>query len=112
MYGAPTGQTEADRTAAELQSLMKEAPGLRFGVISFYADQVEAIGSALQDLGITERAGQDEDHFVGVGEFRVTPDGKERLRVGSVDSFQGQAVRRRPPLDDEVRAGLGRQSTR
>ena len=83
-------QTEADRTAAELQSLMKEAPGLRFGVISFYADQVEAIGSALQDLGITERAGQDEDHFVGVGEFRVTPDGKERLRVGSVDSFQGR----------------------
>jgi superfamily I DNA and/or RNA helicase len=81
---------EAERAAAELESLMKQAPGLTFGAISFYSDQVKLIGAQLSDRGIARRAGPGENHFVGDGDFRLTVDGRERLRVGSVDSFQGR----------------------
>jgi superfamily I DNA and/or RNA helicase len=81
---------EADWIAAELPSLMTQAPALTFGVISFYADQVETVGVKLEKEGIAQRAGQGEDHFIGAAEFQLTSDGQDRLRVGSVDSFQGR----------------------
>lgn len=83
-------QAEAERIAAELESLMKQAPSLTFGAISFYSDQVDLIGKELSDRGIARRAGPGENHFIGDGDFRLTDDGRERLRVGSVDSFQGR----------------------
>jgi len=67
-------------------------PDLSFGVISFYAGQVDGILAELEPLGIAEQLPD--------GSFRVADawretrgmDGhlKERIRVGTVDAFQGK----------------------
>ncbi len=62
-------------------------PGLSFGVISFYKAQVFAVYKALQKYGITERA-QDGTWQI-CQEYRFLDNGEERLRIGTVDAFQG-----------------------
>jgi hypothetical protein len=83
---------EARWIAKELKNLATARPDLSFGVISFYAGQVDGILAELEALGIAEQL-QD-------GSFRVADawretrglDGhlKERIRVGTVDAFQGK----------------------
>ena len=78
--------------AKELKSLATVRPDLSFGVISFYAGQVDGILAELEPLGIAEQLPD--------GSFRVADawretrgmDGhlKERIRVGTVDAFQGK----------------------
>lgn len=65
----------------------EEGSGLSFGVISFYKAQVFAVYEALQKFGITERA-QDGTWQI-CQEFRFLENGEERLRIGTVDAFQG-----------------------
>tara|TARA_R110001583_G_C5670595_1_gene410950 strand:+ start:8120 stop:11512 length:3393 start_codon:yes stop_codon:yes gene_type:complete len=65
----------------------EEGSGLSFGVISFYKAQVFAVYEALQQYGITERA-QDGAWQI-CQEYRALADGEERLRIGTVDAFQG-----------------------
>ncbi|NLE43080.1 MAG: DNA/RNA helicase, partial [Chloroflexi bacterium] len=83
---------EAKRVARELRNLIDQDSTLTFGVISFYTGQVQEIMECLCDVGLTER---DES-----GNLRIAPgyretrdaEGKfvERLRVGTVDAFQGK----------------------
>ena len=65
----------------------EEGSGLSFGVISFYKAQVYAAYKALQEYGITERA-QDGTWQI-CQEYRFLENGDERLRIGTVDAFQG-----------------------
>lgn len=65
----------------------EEGSGLSFGVISFYKAQVFAVYDALQRFGITERA-QDGSRQI-CQEYRFLKNGEERLRIGTVDAFQG-----------------------
>jgi superfamily I DNA and/or RNA helicase len=65
----------------------EEGSGLSFGVISFYKAQVFAAYKALQEYGITERA-QDGTWQI-CQEYRFLENGDERLRIGTVDAFQG-----------------------
>lgn len=65
----------------------EEGSGLSFGVISFYKAQVYAVYEALQKFGITERA-QDGTWQI-CQEYRFLENGEERLRIGTVDAFQG-----------------------
>jgi len=65
----------------------EEGSGLSFGVISFYKAQVFAVYEALQKYGITERA-QDGTWQI-CQEYRFLENGEERLRIGTVDAFQG-----------------------
>ena len=65
----------------------EEGSGLSFGVISFYKAQVFAVYEALQKFGITERA-QDGAWQI-CQEYRFLENGEERLRIGTVDAFQG-----------------------
>lgn len=65
----------------------EEGSGLSFGVISFYKAQVFAVCEALQKFGITERA-QDGTWQI-CQEYRFLENGEERLRIGTVDAFQG-----------------------
>ncbi|WP_290525702.1 AAA domain-containing protein [Alcanivorax sp.] len=65
----------------------EEGSGLSFGVISFYKAQVFSVYEALQKFGITERA-QDGTWQI-CQEYRFLENGEERLRIGTVDAFQG-----------------------
>ncbi len=65
----------------------KNHPGLSFGVISFYKAQVFAIYEALKKYGISERA-QDGSWQI-CQKYRFLENGEERLRIGTVDAFQG-----------------------
>jgi hypothetical protein len=76
---------EARRLAAELARLMDAAPELTFGVISFYAAQVDVIWRALREVGVAE---EQEDGSFQIAARHLTAAG-ERLRVGTVDAFQG-----------------------
>lgn len=87
-----TRPVEARRVAEEVKRLLEESPDLTVGVIAFYSAQVQLIFEELVRLGVAERMEQ--------GEFRIreayrhTSDAAglptERLRVGTVDAFQGK----------------------
>ncbi|HAS3638224.1 TPA: AAA family ATPase [Vibrio cholerae] len=65
----------------------EDGSGLSFGVISFYKAQVFAVYEALQKFGITERA--PDGTWQICQEYRFLENGEERLRIGTVDAFQG-----------------------
>ncbi|MGT9150611.1 DEAD/DEAH box helicase [Aeromonas hydrophila] len=80
---------EATTIADKLNTWIKSDAGknLSFGVISFYKAQVFAVYEALKKIGITERA-QDGTWQI-CQEYRFLENGEERLRIGTVDAFQG-----------------------
>lgn len=81
-------EVEARRIAEEAHMVIRAHSELSVGVITFYAAQREAILSSMTEQGLTER---DAEGAIGVREeWRLTADGRERLRVGTVDSFQGK----------------------
>ena len=79
---------EARRVAVEAQAVVSRHPALSVGVITFYAAQHDEILSSMGEVGLTER--DDEGGFRIRDEWRRTSDGRERLRVGTVDAFQGK----------------------
>lgn len=79
---------EAKRVAQEAANILKQNPELSVGVITFYATQRDAIFKEMGNLGLTEQA--DDDGFRIADEWQRTLTGKERLRVGTVDAFQGK----------------------
>jgi AAA domain len=83
---------EAKVLAHELRRLMEAGPLLTFGVISFYAAQVNEIWRALTREGIADET--EDGSFRVAAQWRETHDTKgrlvERLRVGTVDAFQGK----------------------
>lgn len=83
---------EAQRIAKKLQELMTTNPNLSFGVISFYAAQVTDIQNELCRLQIMTRK-QNNDFEVSPNYRYLTNTSSkttERLRVGTVDAFQGR----------------------
>lgn len=85
-------RSEANWIAKETRRILEEAPGLSVGVISFYSAQVDAIMNAMQQVGLT--AFTDEGDRVIADAWRTTSNAHgepcERLRVGTVDAFQGK----------------------
>ena len=65
----------------------EEGSVLSFGVISFYKAQVNAVCKALQKFGITEQA--QGGAWEICQEYRIFKKGGKRLRIGTVDAFQG-----------------------
>lgn len=86
-----TRPAEAREVASIVAGILQEAPNLSIGVISFYAAQVELIHEELQHHGVTEVT---VDGVAIAEKYRVlvSESGKreERLRIGTVDSFQGK----------------------
>jgi len=84
---------EAKVIAEEVRRIIEHDPQLTFGVIAFYSAQVDEIGRAMIDVGLTERANNERGWRVA-DEWATTinHEGKtvERLRVGTVDAFQGK----------------------
>ncbi|KFA90324.1 DEAD/DEAH box helicase [Archangium violaceum] len=79
---------EARWIAQEVKRLAEQRPDLGFGVITFYSAQVQAILRELARLGMAEQ-GEDGEYRI-ISAWRETGDRKERLRVGTVDAFQGK----------------------
>ena len=87
---------EAKAIAKRLKEWIDSDAGknLTFGVISFYKAQVDAVFEELRHFGITQKSS--EGLWEIVAEYKYIEkieDGKkiteERLRIGTVDSFQG-----------------------
>lgn len=83
---------EAKTIAEEAYRIMTERPELSVGVISFYSAQVNEILRQMKTRGMTEQL---DDGSLQIHEsWRTTrsESGKlsERLRVGTVDAFQGK----------------------
>ena len=75
---------EAERVADEVAAILADpaAAGLTIGVVSFYSAQVDEIMDALSNRGIASR----DDS----GDPVITTEHRARLRVGTVDAFQGR----------------------
>lgn len=84
---------EARAIAREVRRLIDHDPRLTFGVIAFYSAQVDEIGQAMIEVGLTERANNARGWRIA-DDWSTTYNhaGKrvERLRVGTVDAFQGK----------------------
>lgn len=87
---------EADALATLLKELMDSDEGrhLSFGVITFYRAQVDLLHEALTREGLMVR--HSGDHYEVAADYRELRDSanrlshKLRLRVGTVDAFQGR----------------------
>lgn len=80
---------EARVAAAEAKKILVARPELSVGVISFYSAQVDEILAAMVPLGLAEMT---PDGYEIRGEWARTQSpgrARERLRVGTVDAFQG-----------------------
>ena len=85
-------RVEAVWIAREAHRLMSERPDYSVGVITFYSAQVNELMRHMEPLGMTEQL---EDGSYRIQEtWRTTRaesgNLKERLRVGTVDAFQGK----------------------
>jgi hypothetical protein len=84
---------EARAIAKEVRRLIDHDTKLTFGVIAFYSAQVDEIGQSMIETGLTERANNARGWRIAE-EWSTTynHEGKkvERLRIGTVDAFQGK----------------------
>ena len=84
---------EARAIAKEVRRLIEHDSKLTFGVIAFYSAQVDEIGSAMVEAGLTEKANNERGWRVSEKwATTLNHEGKtvERLRIGTVDAFQGK----------------------
>ena len=81
-------KAEAIAIAKEVKRITDSCgPTLSIGIISFYRAQCELILDAFVDQGLAE----EEDGEIRIARsYRQTESGDERLRVGTVDAFQGK----------------------
>ena len=79
---------EAEVIVQKAQSVLIEHPDLSVGIITFYRDQRDTIQEKMRDVGLMEDNG--EGIYRIKFQWRQTSTGHERLRVGTVDSFQGK----------------------
>ncbi|MCP8687138.1 DEAD/DEAH box helicase [Marinobacterium sedimentorum] len=81
-------QVEAERVAQEVARLLAASnEDVSVGVITFYSAQSSRIMEQLERIGVMQKT---PEGYQPVDEYRLTSDGEERLRVGSVDAFQGK----------------------
>jgi hypothetical protein len=80
---------EATVIAKELSAVLQASNELTFGVITFYSGQVSAIWEAMTDAGLALRQGNAFALNPSVP-WLHTERGLPRVRIGSVDAFQGR----------------------
>jgi superfamily I DNA and/or RNA helicase len=80
-------QAEAVRVAQEVARLLKEVDEVSIGVITFYGAQTVEIMKELECLGVMIKT---PEGYEPIEDYRMTRHGEERLRVGTVDAFQGK----------------------
>jgi superfamily I DNA and/or RNA helicase len=80
-------ECEALKVVEEVRSLLEEKPNLSIGVITFFAAQRELILDKLSQVGVCHKSNDGWEYLSG---YKTTEEGEEKLRVGSVDAFQGK----------------------
>ncbi len=85
--GSKFRAAEAKRCAIEAAEILRGQPDLSVGIITFYGAQRDTIYAELAKLGFVENS---DKGWQIKPEYRLTDSGEERLRVGSVDAFQGK----------------------
>lgn len=85
--GSKFRRAEAKRCAEEARKILSDHPDMSVGVITFYSAQRDAIYEELAAYGCAKLT---EDGWQICSEYRLNSLGEERLRVGSVDAFQGK----------------------
>ena len=86
--GSRRRASEADRIAQEVAKLLQNLPAdMSVGVITFYSAQRDMIFEALAPMGITQKI---DASWQIIDAFASTSECAERLRIGTVDSFQGK----------------------
>lgn len=80
-------QCEAEKVADEVEVLLTESQDLSIGVITFFASQRERIFEQLARKGICNNSKDGWEYMPG---YKTLANGEERLRVGTVDAFQGK----------------------
>ncbi len=82
---------EAQRLVREAKRILDEKPHLSVGIITFYGDQRDCLNKELMSLGVVKETAQGIDI---VEAYKTLSEGgnigKERLRIGTVDAFQGK----------------------
>ena len=81
---------EARGVAEQAHAVAARHPELSVGVITFYKAQRDEILEAMSVAGIGLTEPDDEGGYRIRDEWRRTGDGRERLRIGTVDAFQGK----------------------
>lgn len=82
---------EAECVAREVKRLLEQgAPDLSIGVITFYSAQRDLIFEELMQFGITERDPVTGNWQASARWSGLTASGDEKLRIGTVDAFQGK----------------------
>lgn len=81
---------EARRVAAEAAAVVAAHPELSVGVVTFYAAQHSAIVEQMSTAAVGLTEPDDEGGFRVRDEWLRLRDGRERLRIGTVDAFQGK----------------------
>lgn len=79
---------EAEVIAQEAHTVLSQHPDLSVGVITFYSAQRRMIQEKMCNVGLTED--NEEGGYRIRAQWRRTSAGRERLRIGTVDSFQGK----------------------
>ncbi|NML48031.1 AAA family ATPase [Ramlibacter sp. G-1-2-2] len=86
--GSRLRSAEAARTAQEVKRMLEQLPpNQSIGVITFYSAQRDRIFEELARLGLAERT---QEGWRIKDEHASNPQCRERLRVGTVDAFQGK----------------------
>ena len=81
---------EADVIVRELSSGLQDSNDATFGIITFYTGQVTAIWEAMVEAGLAVRRGTNGYDLNRSVLWLHTDRGLPRVRVGSVDAFQGR----------------------
>jgi energy-coupling factor transporter ATP-binding protein EcfA2 len=81
---------EAVVIAAELDVALRQSDELTFGVITFYSGQVDEIWQRLSEAGLAVRNRQGLWVTNPAAPFLYTARGLPRVRIGTVDAFQGR----------------------
>jgi hypothetical protein len=89
--GSLQREAEATFIGKEAKKILNHCPDLSVGIITFYRAQVDTILESLLTEGLAERR---EGKLQIAGQYRYTRsengEERERLRVGTVDAFQGK----------------------
>ena len=78
---------EANEIANKIKNLLNQTTEVSIGVITFFASQRELIFEKLASKDICKKT---ENGWEYMPKFKTLTDGTERVRIGSVDAFQGK----------------------